>query len=219
MDKLIRGFIFIALMMIFLGLIFFIQGPVQFLFYLILVILGICSCRIKHNRWKVIDGILVIAFLIMLTSASKNMFPFVKMLNVNADYNAIDSNWHEDKSNPYHNDVILYTIVHNCVCYISKDSWYRDYFMAIGKNVVVDEKLSIQNSEYMQSELNYINLGYSRAITNRVLFSEKHYHDILDPESKTGVAASVYLKPEGIDEKKECVILNDEKGNIYVKAR
>ena len=41
----------------------------------------------------------------------------------------------------------------------------------------------------------------------------------MDEELTNGVAASVYINPKGIDKKSECVILNDEKGNIYVKAR
>ena len=219
MDKVIRGLVFITLMMIFLGLIFFLSGSAQVIFFLIFAILCIGCSKIKYYSRKIIIGFFVIAFSVMIFSSIRNMFPFVKMLNINAGYNAIDSNWHEDRNNPYHNDVILYTILHNCVCYISRDSWYRDYFMAIGKKVVLDEKLSIQNSNDMQSELSYVNLGYSRAITNNVLFEEKYYHAILDQESKTGVAASIYLSPEGIEEKRECVILNDEKGNIYVKAR
>ena len=219
MDKVIRRLIFVNLLMIFLGLFFFLHGRIQAYLYLILFLFCVWYIRIKFYRWKIIEGILVVAFIVMLISASRNMFPFVKMLNINSDYGAIDSNWHSDKNNPYHNDVILYTIVHNCVCYTSQDSWYRDYLMAIGKKVVFDKSLSVQNSAAMQLETDYVKLGYSRAITNQVLYSEKYYHKILDEELTTGVAASVYINPKGIDKKRECVILNDEKGNIYVKAR
>ena len=160
-----------------------------------------------------------ISFSCMLAYSAKKAVPFVRALNINSDFIAIDSNWHDDRFNRYHNDALLYTILRTCVCYTSEDCWYKEYFIALGKEVIIDDKLVTKTSDELLENKEYIEIGFSRATNNRFLYSEAIYTELLNIEKKTKQATRLFLDPRGIKQGSTCVILNDEKGNIYVKAR
>lgn len=181
-----------------------------------------CICWMGRGvkyRKQVVMSLTGFWILLMIIYSIRITIPFVGMLNINRDLIAVDSNWHPDKINQYHNDALIYTILQNRDCYVNPDCWYIGYVKTFGNHVICDDRVNaVVNSNDIENISSYIELGFSRATNHRTLYSEEQIQLISRSEVETGVAPKLFIAPDGIESGQAVVFFNDDKGNIYISV-
>ena len=176
-----------------------------------------------RNKWLIIVKkcfIPIVILLIVLTIYSNytNFVPWLKGMNSNTDSNYkesagiyIDSDEFLDKNGA---GQVLYTIVSGKEVVVSPNGFFKTYALEMFNNVSVDNELpATVNFNDLPNKDKYVNIGVSLAKNHKTLFPLPNPDSIgynLDPY--------IFINPEGLDECKRVVILNDDEIKMYVTS-